>query len=206
MDEQSSFQECRDAVISAFVNHGEEAAKAYIRTIDDAELRDVARIHLAGFLAVAHLPGRALESVEEVEDKTEKLDALLSISRIFNEQHRLQEASKILDRIKALAVGISDEKDFGFLVAVELERLGLRQDAITTLTKAMFQASSVGDEKLAANAALWLARWGVDQLPEETLSKLASDTIKAHSQAQLAEIRSFASQRGRYSSIDSAQE
>jgi hypothetical protein len=76
------------------------------------------------------------------------------------------------------------------LTAVELNQLGLRLAAVATLQRAVALSSRIGNYQLTANAALWLARWGVVSEPEDILSALANP-IQDHARGQLVEIRAF---------------
>ena len=85
----NTFQQRRDEVITTLIAGDEQPAKAYIESIGDSDERDVARTQLAQFLTNRNLAGnRALNDVfqiiGEIENLTEKLDALLAISRILD--------------------------------------------------------------------------------------------------------------------------
>ena len=190
------FQSVRDDVIVRLTHKGEDAARDYIGSLSDADLRDAARVHLATFLAAASLAtsdncDTALEMVREVEDIKERMDALLAIVRLFNSHHRLPKAKEILGIVEEQSKQNTECADFAFLVAVEYERLGLKNHAVNNMSRAIAAALDSNDERLAAGGALWLARWGVDGEPERIINALSVASLKERSCKQLTVIRDF---------------
>ena len=131
------------------------------------------------------------QMVGEIENLTERLDALLAIFGILNGHHRLNEGREVLRNIETLSQGCSEESGFTFLIAIELERLGLRSDAIQLLKRSLALSSLVHDDSHTANAALWLARWGAEADAEAAISVLTNDSIRDNAVERLKEIRAF---------------
>lgn len=175
--------------MSRLVTQGEQAARTYIASLDDSDYRDAARVRLARFQVWRNLKS-ALALVEEVENLDERLDALLALVRTLNSHHQLKEARELLRTVENLSGSSSEQAGFIFLTAVELNELGLRVAAVATLQRSIALSLKIGDYQLMANAALWLARWGVVNEPEDIISRLASP-IQEHARGQLEEIRAF---------------
>lgn len=187
----NAFERCRDEASASLISGGEQAARAYIDSLSDPDYRDAARVHLANFLTVAGSVDAALQFVAEVENRVEELDALLAIVRTLNGLHQLKRAYQVLQTVEAKSEKLSGHADFVFLVAVELERLGLRSDAVESLKRAMALSARIPDYKHMASAALWLARWGVKGEPERVIESLPDTATREHYMNRLLEIRGF---------------
>jgi hypothetical protein len=61
----------------------------------------------------------ALAFIEEAENPTERLDALLAVVRILNSHHQLSEARELLPTIEGLSESSLEQSDFTYLVAVD---------------------------------------------------------------------------------------
>ncbi len=192
----NTFQQRRDEVITTLIDGDEQSARVYIESIGDSDERDAARTHLAQFLTNRNLAcNRALKDVfqivGEIENLTEKLDSLLAISRILNGHHRLNEAREVLRDIETLSQGSSERAGFTFLIAIELECLGLRSDVIQALKRALALSSMVRDDSSTAKAALWMARWGAEGDAETAINALTTESIRDNAVERLKEIRAF---------------
>lgn len=198
--EVNAFERCRDEAMVRLTRGGEQAARAYIDSLSDPDYRDAARVQIAKFLTSARDVDAALQFATEVENQEEEIDVLLEIVRILNSHHQLNRAYRVLQTIETKSEKLSDHADFVFLVAVELERLGLKSDAIETLKRAMALSARIPDYKHMASAALWLARWGVEGEPEKAIESLPDARSRKHYMDRLREIREFA---GRLNHVDS---
>jgi hypothetical protein len=193
---ENPFQSVKDEVISQLTRKGERAARDYISSLTDPDLRDSARVHLAMFFASSDLLAsddcpRALEVLAEVENLTERLDGLLELARLLGSHHRLRNATRVLAVVEELSAQSEERADFDFLTAIEYERIGLKSEACTAMSRAITTAVRNKNEQLAANAALWLARWAIHGEPEQVVDALSASPLKDRAQKQLAEIRGF---------------
>jgi hypothetical protein len=106
----------------------------------------------------------------------------------------MHDAYKLLQTIEQKAEKLSNHADFIFLIAIELHSLGLKDEAIEMLKRAISLSSMQTDYKQSASAALRLARWGVEDEAERIIESLPEPGMRNHYLGRLREIRDFARQ------------
>ena len=114
---QTTYQQSRHAVIGGPFFQGEQAERAHIA--NDPDHRDSAPVYVAESQGQAQPLVGALAFIEEVEDPTDRLHALLLVGRTLNRHHQLNEAGELLQTVEGWSESSPEQSDFKYLIAAD---------------------------------------------------------------------------------------
>lgn len=195
-----SEEESRDHIRNRAVWEAQSSidqVRTYVASLRDADDRDAARSAAAGYFAALDDSRQSMSLLREIEDAEERVYRMIQVAAMFDEHHCVPEALDILGAVEndiRNRVAPRQIASFMLLLARRFETLNRRVTAEKCVRDAIRSATDYCDpferDKIIADAALRLARWGDLQEARNILSQVTDASVRTASERKLKNLQS----------------